>query len=127
MNETLATPSADLEPDIIPCRRLRTKMYYVLGREAVDLRTVRDLVDTALGYWPGQWVDASDPAAPHEAGRLALTIDKARATLGWAPRWSFETAVSKTVSWYRGLHEGQDVRSLTKEQIAAHAAKTRAA
>jgi CDP-glucose 4,6-dehydratase len=97
------------------------------GPEAVDLRTVRDLVDTALGYWPGQWVDASDPAAPHEAGRLALTIDKARATLGWAPRWSFETAVSKTVSWYRGLHEGQDVRSLTKAQIAAHAAKTRAA
>ena len=42
MNETLATPaasSADIEPDIIPCPRLRTKMYYVLGRQAVNLRT----------------------------------------------------------------------------------------
>lgn len=97
------------------------------GPEAVDLRTVRDLVDTALGHWPGRWVDASDPAAPHEAGRLALTIDKARATLGWAPRWSFETAVSETVSWYRGLHDGQDAKALTTAQIAAHAAKPGAA
>jgi hypothetical protein len=42
MNETLATPtlpSANSEPDIVPCRRIRTKMYYVLGRQAVDLRT----------------------------------------------------------------------------------------
>ena len=42
MNETLATPATapeDCEPDIIPCRRIRTKMYYVLGRQAVDLRT----------------------------------------------------------------------------------------
>lgn len=97
------------------------------GPEAVDLRTVRDLVDTALGHWPGRWVDASDPAAPHEAGRLALTIDKARATLGWAPRWSFETAVSETVSWYRGLHDGQDAKALTTAQIAAHAAEPGAA
>ena len=97
------------------------------GPEAVDLRTVRDLVETALGHWPGRWVDASDPAAPHEAGRLALTIDKARATLGWAPRWGFETAVSETVSWYRGLHDGQDAKALTRAQIAAHQAKTGAA
>jgi CDP-glucose 4,6-dehydratase len=97
------------------------------GPEAVDQRTVRELVDTALGHWPGRWIDASDPAAAHEAGRLALTIDKARATLGWAPRWSFETAISETVSWYRGLHDGQDVRALTRAQIAAHAAKTGAA
>ncbi|MBK5256856.1 MAG: hypothetical protein JJE39_12545 [Vicinamibacteria bacterium] len=42
MNETLATsaiPSANSEPEIVPCRRIRTKMYYVLGRQAVDLRT----------------------------------------------------------------------------------------
>ncbi len=41
MNETPATvplAPADVEPDIIPCQRIRTKMYYVLGRSAVDLR-----------------------------------------------------------------------------------------
>ena len=44
MNETTATPTpaapgTTTEPEIIPCRRIRTKMYYVLGRSAVDLRT----------------------------------------------------------------------------------------
>ena len=41
MNENPATEavaSIDPEPDIIPCKRLRTKMYYVLGRQAVNLK-----------------------------------------------------------------------------------------
>ena len=44
MNETSGTSSTmptavpSAEPDIIPCKRIRTKMYYVLGRHAVDLR-----------------------------------------------------------------------------------------
>ena len=37
MNETLATSEAALA-DIVPCARIRTKLYYVLGRKAVDLR-----------------------------------------------------------------------------------------
>ena len=41
MNEnpvTSAVASTDLEAEIIPCKRLRTKMYYVLGRQAVNLK-----------------------------------------------------------------------------------------
>jgi hypothetical protein len=41
MNETPAianVASTDAEPEIIPCKRLRTKMYYVLGRQAVNLK-----------------------------------------------------------------------------------------
>ena len=30
-------------------------------------RPVRELVDTLLQHWPGEWTDASDPNAPHEA------------------------------------------------------------
>ena len=40
MNETQAPAtagSADTGRDIVPCKRIRTKMYYVLGRKAVDL------------------------------------------------------------------------------------------
>lgn len=29
--------SSETEPVVIPCSRIRTKMYYVLGRQAVDL------------------------------------------------------------------------------------------
>jgi hypothetical protein len=42
MNEipaTFAPKNDEVEPDIVPCKRIRNKMYYVLGRSAVDLRT----------------------------------------------------------------------------------------
>jgi len=39
MNENSSTAAAtDPGPEIVPCKRLRTKMYYVLGREAVNLK-----------------------------------------------------------------------------------------
>ena len=61
-------------------------------------RSVSQLVDEALRYWPGHWLDMSDVAAPHEAGRLHLQIDKAYHQLGWEPRWLFgETANSRLV------------------------------
>lgn len=40
MNETPVPTNAasnETEPRVIPCSRIRTKMYYVLGRQAVDL------------------------------------------------------------------------------------------
>src|SRR5881392_4162 len=40
-------------------------------------RTVEQLVAQILQTWPGQWQDKTDPAAPHEAGKLNLAIDKA--------------------------------------------------
>ena len=69
-------------------------------------RPVRELVETALQDWSGHWQDLSDPAAPHEAGRLHLQIDKAHHQLGWRPRWDFPTTVARTVGWYRAVHDG---------------------
>ena len=38
-NEAPGTPAAEKQSDETPvCRRLRTKMYYVVGREHVNLR-----------------------------------------------------------------------------------------
>ena len=38
MNETQTNAASnETEPQVIPCSRIRTKMYYVLGRQAVDL------------------------------------------------------------------------------------------
>jgi CDP-glucose 4,6-dehydratase len=80
-------------------------------------RTVSDVVSEALKHWPGDWIDQSDPHAPHEAGRLNLTTEKAFHLLGWQPRWSFETAVQKTVEWYRAEHGGANPATLTRQQI----------
>jgi CDP-glucose 4,6-dehydratase len=70
-------------------------------------RSVRELVEQALRYWPGTWVDQSDHLAPHEASMLNLVIDKAHHQLGWSPRWDFTTTVERTVGWYRQVEEGQ--------------------
>ncbi|MBI1172826.1 CDP-glucose 4,6-dehydratase [bacterium] len=92
------------------------------GPEPGDLMSVRDLVTQATRTWPGTWTDASDPAAPHEAGRLALTIDKARYDLGWTPHWSIARGLHETIAWYRAVHEGADAAALTRAQIATHRA-----
>ncbi len=86
-------------------------------------RSVRDLVEEALKYWPGIWLNQSDSEAPHEAGRLHLQIDKAHHQLGWKPHWYFSTTVARTIGWYAAVHEGAspmecclaDLRAYQKE------------
>lgn len=69
-------------------------------------RSVRELVTDMLSYWPGCWIDQSNPGDPHEAGLLHLQIDKAHHLLGWKPRWDYATTLERTVGWYRSVHEG---------------------
>ena len=83
-------------------------------------RPVRELVETALQHWPGDWQDLSDPAAPHEAGRLHLQIDKAHHQLGWRPRWDFATTVARTVGWYRAAHEGSSALDCCLADLEAY-------
>ncbi|WP_216647196.1 CDP-glucose 4,6-dehydratase [Roseovarius sp. THAF9] len=91
------------------------------GPDVADQRSVCALVEAALTRWPGTWHDASDPAQPHEAGRLTLTTDKAQTRLRWRPRWSFDQAVAYTIDWYRATHEGASPRDLSLDQIAEFA------
>jgi CDP-glucose 4,6-dehydratase len=90
-------------------------------------RTVAELVKELLTHAPGAWEDASDAAAPHEAGKLNLAIDKAREALSWRPAWDFGETVRETVAWYRAEERGEDVLRTTQEQIRQYRAAARAA
>ncbi|MDN5929322.1 MAG: CDP-glucose 4,6-dehydratase [Hyphomicrobiales bacterium] len=92
------------------------------GPEPVDHRRVGEVVEAARKHWPGEWKDNSDPDAPHEAGQLALSIERARSALGWTPRWNFERAIAETTRWYRGVSEGKSPLALMQAQIAAYEA-----
>ena len=83
-------------------------------------RSVRELVEAALQLWPGSWQDLSDPAAPHEAGRLNLQIDKAHHQLSWAPRWDFATTIARTVAWYQAVHEGAEALDCCLADLEAY-------
>ncbi len=93
-------------------------------------RTVEELVQEVLRHWPGRWRDKSDPNAPHEAGLLQLSTDKAAALLRWFPVWSFFEAVEKTVLWYRqaaSFKTSGQFQKLTRRQISQYVGQARAA
>ncbi|MBL9138096.1 MAG: CDP-glucose 4,6-dehydratase [Verrucomicrobiales bacterium] len=63
-------------------------------------RSVAELVQEIMKYCEGSFVDAGDPNAPHEAGRLQLNTDRAHALLRWSPVWRFQQVVLETAKWY---------------------------
>jgi len=94
------------------------------GPSLTSNRPVSELVEEILLRWPGEWKNVADPSAGHEAGKLNLSIDKAREILGWQPQWDFEETVRHTVEWYRQYYETLDrgsnsVEELTRRQIAS--------
>jgi CDP-glucose 4,6-dehydratase len=81
-------------------------------------QSVAALVTEFLSHWPGQWQDESAPNAPHEAGFLHLSTDRATQWLGWVPTWDFAEAVRETASWYHARHiKAVDMLAFSREQI----------
>jgi CDP-glucose 4,6-dehydratase len=50
---------------------------------------------------------------PHEAHYLKLDISKAKARLGWEPRWSLEETLHKIVEW----NSAGDPLGISRKQI----------
>ena len=91
-------------------------------------RPVKDLVTEILKHWPGEWRDASQPGAVHEAGLLNLTIDKAWHMLGWQPVWSFAENVRATSRWYhQATQQSASAADLTRADITAYMTAAREA
>ncbi len=91
-------------------------------------RTVAELVEEILKHWPGTWQDKTDPKAPHEAGLLQLSTDKAYALLRWFPVWTFSEAVAETIDWYRNSQQltgARDFQKQTQAQIAQYTDRAR--
>jgi CDP-glucose 4,6-dehydratase len=77
-----------------------------------DARPVQWIVEHLCGLWENDasWTrDAS--VQPHEANYLKLDISKARAGLGWEPRWTLGEALDAIANWHRGWLSGADMRA----------------
>lgn len=92
------------------------------GPEASDIRTVEQLIEESLKHWGGNWQDTSDPNQLHEAKTLSLTIEKAKNTLGFAPRIDFAQSVAMTINWYKEVANGADPLDVARAQIKAFSA-----
>lgn len=99
------------------------------GPDRESNRNVEELVSEVLQHWPGRWEDHSNPHAPHEAGLLQLSTDKAYALLRWRPAWGFTETVAKTVEWYRhgqSFKTAKEFQAQTDAQITEYVKKAAA-
>jgi CDP-glucose 4,6-dehydratase len=70
--------------------------------------TVEQLVQSFLGAWgSGYYLVDTDAAAVPEARTLRLDVSKARAVLGWEPKWRVSEAVARTARWYSAHTAGR--------------------
>lgn len=90
------------------------------GPDSSDNIAVADVLSRMQKHWPElNWqLDPQSVKAPHEARLLCLDARKAQRMLGWTPRWSLDTGLQKTASWYRDvLHNPQAARAVTEQQL----------
>ena len=98
---------------------------YNFGPPTDEAASVRDVVQLARqSYGSGEVTWGEGDEGPHEAGWLALETAKALHVLGTAPRWSLQTAVQRTMNWYRRQQEGAAARDLCAQDIADFEADT---
>lgn len=93
---------------------------YNFGPLPHEAATVGYVVKLASGAYPeGAASYENHSNGPHEAGWLALETAHARQTLGVAPRWGLDTAVARTMAWYRAQQGGADARALCLADLDA--------
>jgi CDP-glucose 4,6-dehydratase len=95
------------------------------GPHDEDARPVQWIVERLAERWGrgARW-QRDGGSHPHEANYLKLDISKARARLGWQPRWRLAQALEHIVTWHQAWLAHDDVRALCLQQIAAYTAAT---
>jgi CDP-glucose 4,6-dehydratase len=92
-----------------------------LGPDDEDAKAVSWIVRRLINLWGGsrEW-HLSQADNPHEAHYLKLDCSKAKARLGWSPRWNIEKGLEATVEWYKALQASRDMRAFAIEQIQSY-------
>lgn len=91
------------------------------GPNDEDAKPVSWIVDRLTKTWGEGAAWALDGGNhPHEAHYLKLDCSKAKARLGWHPRWHLDEALEAIVEWHRAHQAGSNMREITLRQIAAY-------
>nr|WP_321948491.1 CDP-glucose 4,6-dehydratase [Paraburkholderia sp. J10-1] len=91
------------------------------GPNDADAQPVQMLVQELTSRWGdnARWeLDGRDH--PHEATFLKLDCSKARARLGWRPRWDLRHTIDSIVTWHRAAIRLEDLNAVTLAQIDAY-------
>jgi CDP-glucose 4,6-dehydratase len=83
-----------------------------------DARPVQWIVEHLVNSWGnGASWQQDGGVHPHEANYLKLDISKAKARLGWQPRWALQQALQASVDWHQKWLAGADMKAVTLAQI----------
>jgi CDP-glucose 4,6-dehydratase len=89
-----------------------------LGPDDSDAKPVEWIVKRICESWgKGATYIIDDGDYPHEAHYLKLDCSKAKAVLGWYPRWDLETAINKTLVWNKAYSDGDNLKQICLQQI----------
>ncbi len=87
------------------------------GPKDDDTQTVQWIVEHMVNSWSkGAGWQQDGGVHPHEANFLKLDISKAKARLGWQPRWALATALEFITTWHQAYLDKNDM----KKQCLAH-------
>lgn len=92
---------------------------YNIGPNREDCINTGAVADAFVKYWgaDASWKNVSEADAPHEASFLMLDNTRVGEVIGWVPKWHTDTAIEKTVTWYKAWNDGEDMISYTVDQI----------
>lgn len=72
------------------------------GPEEDQALSVKNVLDKSIKFWNIIKYEEKEPLIKfHEAQLLSLNIDKAKTKLCWSPKWNNDTAIDKTINWYK--------------------------
>jgi len=86
------------------------------GPDGADTWSVERVANWFVARSSLRW-QAERADGPPESTLLALDSSRARARLGWQPRWPLEEALERTLAWHQAWRAGADMQRLSREQI----------
>jgi CDP-glucose 4,6-dehydratase len=95
------------------------------GPSDEDVKPVEWIVEHLTQAWGdnARW-ELDKVQGPHEATFLKLDCSKARASLGWQPRWNLKEALQRIAEWHRAEVRGDDMHLATLSQIDLYQKQT---
>ena len=83
-----------------------------------DAQNVEWITKTICKLWgDGASYSIDTNPHPHEANYLKLDCSKAKAELGWMPKWNIERALSSIVNWNKAYLDNEDIYDVMAQQI----------
>jgi CDP-glucose 4,6-dehydratase len=97
---------------------------YNFGPNTSDALSVEEMVKSSIQNWgTGSYKAIVDVNNPHEAGLLKLDISKALNDLNWKPVFDAQTAVERTINWYKSYYSGISAIELMQLDIEYYQSK----